>query len=183
VKKLVSIALLMVFLFNVIGYRVFFYYLERGADVRIEARLEKLTEADQSLITVKIPIRLPYQTDWQDFERAEGEVTVNGSVYRYVKQRVYRDTLILLCINDHYKSRIIKGTADYFEKVNDLAAENNKKPVFKQSMSDYIMDVSILRFDSFESLITFYPVSSESSCFPGFLRKIKIPPRSLVFIS
>lgn len=173
----------MVFLFNVIGYRVFFYFLERGADMRIEARLEKLTEEDRSLITVKIPIRLPYQTDWQDFEKTEGEVTVNGSVYRYVKQRVYRDTLILLCINDHDKSRLIKGTADYFEKVNDLSAENNKKPVFKQSISDYIVDVSTVRFGSFESLITSYPVASESSCFAGYLRKIKIPPRSLVFIS
>ncbi len=171
----------MVFLFNVIGYRIFFYYLERGADVRIEARLEKLSEADQSLITVKIPIRLPYQTDWKEFEKADGEVIVNGSVYRYVKQRVYRDTLILLCISDHYKSRLVRGTADYFEKVNDLSAENNKKPVFKQSISDYIVNVSAVRFGAAESLVTSYPVFSEGSCFAGYLRKIRIPPRRLVF--
>ncbi len=182
-KRLVSIGLLLVFLFNVIGYRVFFYYLEKAADQRIEARIASLAEADQSLITVKIPIRLPYQTDWKDFERAEGEVTVNGSVYRYVKQRVYRDTLILMCINDHDKSRLIRGTADYFQKVNDLAAENNKKPVFKQAQSDYIMDALMIRFPAVGEIRSSYSVFSDNSSYAGFIRKVKIPPRSVASVS
>jgi hypothetical protein len=183
VKRLVSIALLMVFLFNVIGYKVFFYYLERAADSRIQARLETLSEADRSLITVKIPIKLPYQTDWQNFERTDGEVTVNGSVYRYVKQKVSRDTLILLCINDFDKTRLAKGSSEYFEKVNDLSAENNKKPIFKPYQTDYYVETGRVGFQPCVSLITSFPATPERSCLAGFIRKIKIPPRFVFGIS
>jgi hypothetical protein len=180
VKKLVSIALLVVFLFNVIGYKVFFYYLERAADARIQSRIETLSEADRALITVKIPIKLPYQTDWQNFERTDGEVTVKGTVYRYVKQKVYRDTLILLCINDLDKTRLVKGSSEYFEKVNDLSAENNKKPVFKQYQTDYYPETTKAGFQSYVYLITSFPAASGGSCSAGFTHKIKIPPRSVL---
>lgn len=167
----------MVFLFNVIGYKVFFYYLEQAADNRIEARLEALSELDKDLITVKIPINLPYQTDWAKFERTDGEVFVNGTVYRYVKQKVSRDTLILLCINNKEKSDLVKKRSDYFQKVNDLSAESNKKPSLKQAKTDYFQETDPLLFKLYDSEVKTTGVAGVSMCSSGFIRKEKLPPR------
>lgn len=139
-KKIVSIILLFVFLFNIIGYKFFFDYLQYSADVRIESKIQTLHEFDEYLITIKIPINLPYQTDWKDFEPASGEMVYKGITYKYVKQKVQKDTLILLCINHTERSSIDKNSCDYFKKVNDLASETNKKPTIKQPKTDYYQE-------------------------------------------
>ena len=142
-KKACSILLLLVFLFNAVGYKVVFFYLEQQADIRLETKIKTLHEADTQLITVKIPINLPYQTDWREFESIDGEMTYKGKTYKYVKRKVLRDTLILVCIDHREKSQIEKRSSDYFKKVNDLASDN-KKPQLKLAKMDYYQEVTDL---------------------------------------
>ena len=177
-KKLASILLLLIFLFNTIGYKAFFFYLEQEADKRIEAKIETLSELDAELIAVKIPINLPYQTDWREFESVDGEMTFKGKTYKYVKRKVLRDTLILLCIDHTEKSQLQKSSADYFKKVNDLTSETNKKPVLKQAKTDYYQQSNnlsvvvpmIVYFNS--SIITNTPGIAF-----GYPQQFKTPPR------
>ncbi|HEY1023852.1 MAG TPA: hypothetical protein VGE26_01705 [Sphingobacteriaceae bacterium] len=175
-KKIAATGLLMVFLFNIIGYRIFFYYLEREADLRFEAKLETFSHLDKGLITVKIPINLPYQLNWKSFERVDGEVYVKGKVYRYVKQKVYRDTLILLCINDKEKTAIQKYGAEYFQKVNDLATETNKKPVIKNPKLDFFEAIELL-FNPLYASVVSYSTYHERLHPLVASHKRKIPPR------
>lgn len=176
-KKAASVLLLTVFLFNTIGYKAIFFYLEKEADSRIETRIKNLDELDKQLITVKIPINLPYQTDWREFESIDGEMTFKGKTYKYVKRKVLRDTLILLCIDHTEKSQLQKSSADYYKKVNDLASETNKKPVLKQTKTDYYQESS--------TLLAFMPAvilhQNKSSYTPilalGYPQKVKMPPR------
>ena len=128
--------LLVIFLFNTIGYKAAFYYLEAEADARLEAKIKTIDENDSQLIAVKIPINLPYQTDWREFESIDGEMTFKGKTYKYVKRKVLRDTLILLCIKHEEKSELQQSSADYFKKINDLASDA-KKPLVKQAKTDY----------------------------------------------
>ena len=174
---------MLVFLFNVIGYRVYFYFLEQAADTRIEAKLQALSEFDDQLITVKIPINLPYHTDWKDFERTEGEVTVRGRVLRYVKQKVSRDTLSLLCIDDNEKSALKKQSSDYFKKVNDLNAESSKKSGLKQPKLDYIEEIPFSAPIIYSTLLADYNHIDDARNFPGHVRTVKMPPRQMVVLS
>ena len=177
-KKAVSLLLLTIFLFNSIGYKVLFVYLEQEADTRIQAKIQTLDEFDQQLITVKIPINLPYQTDWREFESIDGEMTFKGKTYKYVKRKVLRDTLILLCIDHQEKNELQKSSADYFKKVNDLASETNKKPVLKIAKTDYyqeslnlsvvvhpMMILNQIRIDHSSQIANGYPI------------RVKMPPR------
>jgi hypothetical protein len=168
----------MVFLFNIVGYKAIFLYLEQEADLRLEAKIETLSELDSRLITVKIPINLPYQTDWREFESTDGEMTFKGKTYKYVKRKVLRDTLILLCIDHTEKSELQKSSAEYFEKVNDLASETHKKPVLKQSKTDYYQEVKDLFLVQHDLLIVHQPSSNYNlSLSSGYLLKPKTPPR------
>ena len=143
-KKTACIILLLVFLFNSIGYKALFFYLEKQADSRMDAKIRTLDELDKQLISVKIPINLPYQTDWREFESTDGEMIYKGKTYKYVKRKVMRDTLILLCIDHKEKSELEKSSSDYFKKVNDLASESSKKPVLKQAKTDYYQETTEL---------------------------------------
>jgi hypothetical protein len=136
-KKAISILLLSFFLFNIIGYKLFFYYQVTEADSRIQAKIDVLHESDESLFTVKIPIRLPYHTDWKDYESVEGEMTYNNTTYKYVKRKVFRDTLILLCVKYQEKSVIEKNSNEYFKKVNGLTTDNSKKQEIKHAKEDF----------------------------------------------
>lgn len=138
-KKAAAISLLILFLFNTAGYKALFSYLSLQADTRMEARLMNDSNLDKGLITFKIPLNLPYLTDSKDFEPAEGEITVNGEIYKLVKKKISRDTMIVLCIDHHEKTRIENQDNDYFKKVNDLTANSSKKSDVKQVKVDYFL--------------------------------------------
>ena len=178
-KKVVSILLLMIFLFNTIGYKAVFVYLEQEAEVRLQAKIKTLDELDKRLITVKIPINLPYQTDWREFESIDGEMTFKGKTYKYVKRKVLRDTLILLCIDHTEKNELQKSRSDYFKKINDLASETNKKPVLKIAKTDYYQESTKLAVGARSILIA---KQTEFSYTPrianGYPLKVKMPPRA-----
>ena len=181
-KKSASIFLLLIFLFNTIGYKVFFFYLERQADARIEARIRTIDELDKRLITVKLPINLPYQTDWREFESVDGEMNYHGETYKYVKRKVMRDTIILLCIDHKEKTQLEKRSADYFKKVNDLASESHKKPVLKQAKTDYYQEIKdifspLSESANLESAFSHYNPREET----GFPQKAKMPPKEHTF--
>lgn len=165
------------FLFNVVGYKLFFYYLEIEADERIQSKIEQISENDKALITIKIPINLPYHTDWANFERVDGEVNIKGKIYKYVKQKIHRDTLILLCINDTEKTEIHQQKDNYVKKVNNLASDSHKKPSPKQAKTDYFESLVAINFATFSvDKGDFY--TSKNYNYPlGFSLKIETPPK------
>ncbi len=137
-KKIAAILLLTLFVFNTIGYRLFISFVQDKADAAFVGKLDKGNYNDEDLITVKIPINLPYQNNWKEFERVDGEIKLNGQVYKYVKRKVYNDTMILLCIQHETKTKLEQKANDYFGKMNDLPGNDNKKAdAFKQLLSDY----------------------------------------------
>ena len=143
-KKLAAILLLVLFVFNTVGYRLCISFIQIKADEGFVARLDKGNYNDEDLITVKVPINLPYQTNWKEFERVDGEITVNGQVYKYVKRKIYNDTMILLCIQHEMKTKLEQKASDYFGKINDLPGnENGKKAdALKQLLNDFDLDNS-----------------------------------------
>jgi hypothetical protein len=122
-----------------IGYRLLVNYAMDKADENFESRLDRGHYNESELITVKVPLNLPYETNWKEFERVNGEMNVNGIVYKYVQRKVYNDTLILQCIPHHEKTELEQKASDYFGKVNDLPGNDNSKKteVFKQLANDY----------------------------------------------
>src|ERR1044071_4598320 len=144
VRKIASATLIFILLFNLFGYRLVVDYLQHKSDTRLEARLDKNNYNESELIELKIPIHLPYQTSWAEFERYDGEVQLDGVLYKYVKRKVINDTLVLLCIPNHQKMELQTAKNDFFKNTNDLAqnnsskkSDNSKTLSFKKLMSEY----------------------------------------------
>ena len=110
------------------------------------ARIDRSDYDDQDLIEVKVPVNLPYQTNWQDFERYDGEIQIAGVHYNYVKRKLQNDTLILMCIPNTDKMKLFNARETFFSLVNDMQqTESGKnlplpvKPV-KIFMAEYVPD-------------------------------------------
>ena len=159
-KQAAAIFLLGIFSFNIFGYRLIADYLSHKADINLETALDKEDYNEAELITIKQPTRLPYYTNSKIFQRAEGEVINGGSIYRYVKCRIYNDTLEMLCIPHTAKMQIQNSKEAFFKLANDLQQENGKKksgPEQKQvksMVSEYEEIQNILHTRSFTIFTT-----------------------------
>lgn len=104
----------------------------------MELKAEKINSNDKHLVMLKIPFFLPYQTETKDFEPTDGEIIIKGIAYKYVKRKVCRDTLILLCLEHSDKTRLEKSSDDYFKKSSGLENNSTKKIENKQTQEFYI---------------------------------------------
>ena len=143
-KKIASTILLGLLLFNWCGYRWVINIVQQQADTRLEAKLDRNDYDESQLIEIKVPVNMPYQTDWADFERFDGEIEVNGIHYKYVKRKVEDGQLILKCIPNQARQHLESAREDFFKMTNDLQQDNTAKksgapapsPV-KNVLSDY----------------------------------------------
>ena len=117
--------------------------LQQRANKQLISKIDKSDYDESDLITVKVPLSMPYLTNWNDFKRTDGEVTLNGKIYHYVKEKVFNGELILMCLPDENKMNLQTAKNDFFKTQNDLqnntsknSGENNHAVKF--SISDYI---------------------------------------------
>ena len=141
-RKLFAAIIICILLFNWFGYRLVTNYMQNKADSQLEIKLDNNRYDESQLIEIKVPINLPYQTTWSSFERYDGEVEMNGILYKYVKRKVVNDTLVLLCIPNHQKMELRTASNDFFKNTNDLQNNSRKSGIpntgsFKKLMSDY----------------------------------------------
>src|SRR6187402_3559047 len=105
-KRLAAILLFGIFAFNLFGYQLIASLLENRENNKIELALDENDYSDDQLISIKQPTNLPYYQNSKDFQRVDGEVEINGIEYKYVKSRIYNDSLELLCIPNTGKMKI-----------------------------------------------------------------------------
>jgi hypothetical protein len=120
-KKIASILLGGMLLFNWVGYRLLNDLLQEKASKQLEAQLDKQLYKESQLISIKIPITtLAYYNSSTTFERVDGRIDIDGIPYQYVKRRIYKDSLELLCIPNAQALAIRSSGNTYFRLVNDI---------------------------------------------------------------
>ena len=143
VKQLATILLLLLLLFNFVGYRLVFSFLQQKAEKNIDAKIDKQDYNDADLITLTVPLSMPYLTDSKDFESKDGEITLNGKVYHYVKQKISQGNLILKCLPDEQQTHLQNARVDFFKLANEFQNSTSSKKsgdngqIIKLTISDY----------------------------------------------
>lgn len=182
-RKSASIILLFILLFNIIGYRAWFYYAERKADIAMETRLDKEQYDENDLVSITVPLDNPYQLEQKSFQRIDGEISFQGKTFRYVKRMVSDGKLIVLCIPDARKMVLKKAKTEFGYAANDMTG-NSKGSSRSGSQknfggSDYTIHHLNLRICPFAHL----PISIQNGCVIGNLSDAYIstlgkPPQS-----
>jgi hypothetical protein len=181
-RKYSSIILLFVLLFNMVGYRAWFYYAEQKWDATMESRLDKDQYNESELVSLSVPLCNPYQSEQTAFERVSGEINFQGKTYKFVKRRISDGNLVLLCIPDIRKMVLKKAKSDYGNDVNDLTS-NGKNPsrsgIQKSfNSSDYIDQFPNFQISKFPNLqMAYSPVQICAFSDPHIASPAK-PPQS-----
>ena len=141
-RKIASVIILLVLLFNMAGYRAWFYYAEREADAAMEASLDKDSYDENDLISLIVPLHNPYQIEQRSFERVNGEISFQGRIFKYVKRRVFEGKMILLCLPDNKRMILKNAKSAYGAAAGDLAntGTNSSRSGFQKNMTggDYL---------------------------------------------
>jgi len=123
-KKIAAISLLILLLFNLFGYRLFFYYAQQVSDSKLEANLDNSDYNEHELISFKTSFTLPYFTGSEKFERISGEIIINGKIYKYVKRKISNGEITLLCLPNYSKMSLESAKDDFF-KTNTGIVQNS----------------------------------------------------------
>jgi hypothetical protein len=117
-KKILAIMLFSVLLYQAGGFAL--QYLSDGNTVAIDPQTEET-------VVVKIPINLPYQTDWVNEEEVDGSVRQGDEFYEMKSRKVENDTLVTVMVKDRNAR---ENFFDLAEQVNEhLTDEPGTTPV------------------------------------------------------
>lgn len=143
-RKLVSIFLIVLFLFNLVGFRLVFFYQQEQSDKRLESSLDKNQYKESDLLTIRIPLSLPYMAENTSFERTDGEIKIDGKIYKYVKRRISNGDLVLLCLPDYNKMRLQSEANETYKSENievpnpySKKSGDSKRACFKIIFSEF----------------------------------------------
>lgn len=143
VKKLFSITLLALFLFQFVGYYFIYVGLRYQAKSDLMTRLDARDYSSDETITLKIPFTLPYWMNSREYERVNGEFQYEGEFYKLVEQKLENDTLYVVCLKDAQERKLYEAMTDYVKLTNDLPASSQKNiKLFGSLMKDYVKGVN-----------------------------------------
>jgi hypothetical protein len=169
-KKLTAIFFLILFSFNWFGYRLMYDFAQHKNNQHLEALLDKSDYDESQLIELKVAMNLPYQTSRSSFERYDGEIELNGTMYKYVKRKVANDTLYLMCIPNTKKMRLETAKNDFFKVSNDLEQNNSKSTENGLSVFKYM---TVYNDSSFGADIISPDISQENCWLPEKSESLK----------
>jgi hypothetical protein len=168
-RKFDSITLLLILLFNIVGYRAWFYYAEQRADATMESRLDMDQYDESELLSLTIPLNDPYLTEQTSFERTAGEINLYGKTYRFVKRKISNGNLVLLCLPDARKMILKKASTDFATAASGLAGNNknsSRSGTQKQfTGSDYLNQFANLEIWKFENKSSVF-FTNHQFCYP-----------------
>jgi hypothetical protein len=143
-----------------VGYRAWFYYAERKADVAMESRLDKDQYDESDLLSLTIPLNNPYQIEQTRFERINGEINFQGKTYKLVKRKITEGNLVLLCVPDTRKMVLKKAKTEFGNAAGGMTSNSkNSSGSGTQkniSGSDYLKQFANFEIGKFENVIIAY---------------------------
>lgn len=157
-------------------------YVQQKADTHFEQKIDNKEYDANALIEVRAPVSLPYQTDWKEFERISGEITINGMHYKYVERKLEGGEMIYKCIPDEGKARLVNARENFFKLVNDLQNQQEQKsgkqpaPSYKAFSFDYCEQLSQWSLDALDKLYQPFNHTFSATTLSAFILKAEQPP-------
>ena len=136
-KKLVSILLLVLLVYNMAGYYVF--VAVQQADVQQELHRTKQHFSVEELLVFKVPVPLYHQNN-RGLETAEGRFEHQGHFYEMVKQKLEDDTLYIYCYNDKKTQQLVADLSHHTRNhLTDAKGEAGKNEnLLKTFIREYL---------------------------------------------
>ncbi len=144
-KKITSILLLLLLLFNVVGYFALFAYEQEQAR---HIELQNMPESAFKL--VKILASTYVHLENTDFDYPDEQFTVEGKTYNLAKKRILNDTLEIYLLNNVKQDELTAAFNDYIEQnVLTKSLPTHKTP-FKIALKDFLKNCVVDHYNWFD---------------------------------
>lgn len=127
-------------LYNIMGFPLVYWIGEYFADAQ-GGEISSGHVVPEELLILKIPIMVPYQTDWQVAEQAEGRLRRGDDFYQIVEQQLKNDTLYVKCKLDvSAKDRYLDLVSHVDKHVKGGVTDGKDKTphLLKNFLKDYL---------------------------------------------
>ena len=121
--RVIAIFLITVHLINIIGSYGLIANLEHIHQKNISDRLDDNEFSGSGSITLRIPFSLPYWAYNQNYERVSGSIEFEGHFYQLVKQKLFNDTLFIVCVKDVKLTEIKQTFKELAASITDSPAD------------------------------------------------------------
>ena len=118
-KRLAAILFISVVLFNLYGYQFVIDFFQDKQEVQLQSSIDNDQYNEQDLVYIKLPVNLPYYSNSANYEKITGSVTVKGVEYKYVKRRIYNDSIELACVLNTGKQEFQSARDEFMKLSND----------------------------------------------------------------
>lgn len=183
-RKIATILLLTFLFFNWVGCWLYISWSEHREAACVVARLDKEQYNADQLIVLKVSADgIPYSNSSTTFERTDGEIEVGNIHYRYVRKRLFNDSVEFLCLPDHETSRLHRVRNDLLRLTTDIPDNHGKSdPKGKTAqvlLKTFWQDITVIAIDSWSVPPVSINITRESALCQGHARIGKQPPRSI----
>jgi hypothetical protein len=129
-RKPVAMLLLVIYLFDIGGQVMLHRYFAYLSDKFFTEQTAKGLYNKGDLTEVKLPVNMPGIAEWRAYENISGSVRFNDVTYNYVKMKMTRTAICLMCVPDYATTR--------FSRQNVIDAKHDKGvPVPKKDHVPY----------------------------------------------
>jgi hypothetical protein len=153
-KKILAIMLFSVLLYQAGGFAL--QYLSDGNTVVIDPETEET-------VVVKIPINLPYQTDWVSAEEVDGSVRQGDEFYEMKSRKVENDTLVTVMVKDRNAR---ENFFDLAEQVNEHLTDEPGSTPAKTKLINTLVKEYCAQSSGWVFYILDWPTSLEAISHP-----------------
>jgi hypothetical protein len=138
VKRLFASLILVLFLLNVLGYYgIYSGLISKSAD-ELTNRIEDDSDAVGATMTFKVPITIPYAVDSREYEPINTQYVFEGKVFQLVKQKLVKDTLYLVAVQDVQSSMWSKALAEYVMSFGDTQQDTKDMSSAQGFIKDFV---------------------------------------------
>jgi hypothetical protein len=100
-KKFIATVMLSIYLFSIGGQLIVHQYLSYLSDRYFEEQTDKGRYNVSDLFEVKLPVDMAQISDWKEFENITGQIQFDNISYNYVKMKLTRTAIYLLCVPNY----------------------------------------------------------------------------------
>jgi len=136
--------------------------------------------AVDDLVSVKVPVNMPTIENWKDYIYMSGQIQFKNTAYNYVKIKMTRDTIYLMCIPNYKKTRLINQNIIDARKIADIPVNKKDHVPFGKALSLGEYNYQAIQYAFFTPVVTLKaPVNStDPNLVKCFLSGPVQPPES-----
>jgi len=138
------------------GYALFYQYFIHQSDEQLVKQIYDNKIDDKKLVEIKIASHLPIMQDWDQYQEVVGQIQVKGAYYNYVRMRMTRDTMYLMCVANTNKTRLEAAKVVTTKEINDVPlSKKGHDPLAKKinTLSEYNLQVFNYHYAAFGTLV------------------------------